>query len=58
MAVLRLLLDDNYKSHMTQERKKIVEVTCNSELIFIPAGCTPLVQPIDVLMNRPFKQLI
>ena len=56
MAVRHLLLVDNYKSHMTEESKKIVEETCNSELIFIPAGCTPLVQPMDVSVNRPFKQ--
>ena len=55
-AVRRLLLVNNYKSHITQESKKIVEETCNSERIFIPAGCTPLVQPMDVSVNRPFEQ--
>ena len=28
---------------------------CNSNLILIPPGCTPLVQPMDVSINHPFK---
>ncbi|KAL5487069.1 hypothetical protein EMCRGX_G019628 [Ephydatia muelleri] len=53
---LHLLLG-NYKAHMTgDESKRIVDENCNSELIFIPAGCTSLVPPMDVLVNRPFKQ--
>ena len=38
MAVWHLLLVDNYKS-------------CNSELIFIPAVCMPLIQPMDVFVT-------
>ena len=55
MAPRRLFLVDNYKAHLTEESKTIVE-NCNSELLFIPAGCTSLVQPMDVSVNRPFKQ--
>ena len=58
MAVQRLLLINNYKAHMTDESKRIVNENCNSELIFIPAGCTPLVQHMDVSVNRQFKQCI
>ena len=50
-----LLLVDNYRPHMTEESKSIVVDECNSEVIFIPPGCTPLVQPMDVSINRPFK---
>ena len=49
----RLLLV--YRPHMTEESAKIVKEECNSDLIFIPAGCTSLVQPMDVSVNRPFK---
>ena len=40
---------------MTEESAKIVKEECNSDLIFIPAGCTSLVQPMDLSVNRPFK---
>ena len=57
MAARRVLLIGNYKAHMTgDESKRIVDENCNSELIFIPASCTSLVPPMDVLVNRPFKQ--
>ena len=51
MAAPRLLLVDYYKAHMTDESKRIVNENCNSELVFIPAGCTPLMQPMDVSVN-------
>lgn len=50
-----LLLVDNYRPHMTEESREMVVGECDSDLIFIPPGCTPLVQPIDVSINRPFK---
>eukprot|EP00731_Ephydatia_muelleri_P018609 Em0011g649a len=52
----RLLLVDNYRPHLTDDSQEIVTAECNSDLLFIPAGCTPLVQPMDVSVNRPFKQ--
>lgn len=55
MAVRRLLIVDHYKPHMTENSVSIV-AGCNSDLLFVPAGCTPLVQPMDVSINRPFKQ--
>ena len=35
-----------------------VESKCNNDIVLIPAGCTPLVQPMDVSVNRPFKVLM
>ena len=49
-----LLLVDNYRPHLTPQSQEIVH-KCDSDLIFIPPGCTPLVQPMDVSVNRPFK---
>ena len=49
-----LLLVDNYRAHLTEESQQIAQ-ECHSELIFIPPGCTPLVQPMDVSINCLFK---
>ena len=49
-----LLLVDNYRPHITDESRKIVTEECQSDYILIPAGCTPLVQPMDVSTNCPF----
>ena len=51
----RLLLVDHYRPHISEPSKKILTQECNSDLIMIPAGCTSLVQPMDVSVNRPFK---
>ena len=51
----RLLIVDKYKSHTVEDNMRTVKRNCNSDLLFIPAGCTPLVQPMDVSVNRPFK---
>ena len=58
MTTRRLLLVDNYKAHTTELSMATVESKCNSDIVLIPAGCTPLVQPMDVSVNRPFKALM
>lgn len=50
-----LLVVDNFKPHLSKESQNIVVNECNSDVVFVPAGCTPLVQPMDVSINRPFK---
>lgn len=52
--VRRLLVLDQARVHTAQDVKdKFQEV--DTDLIFVPAGCTPLVQPADVSWNTPFK---
>lgn len=46
-----LLLMDQAASHKIEDAEKIR----NTSSILIPAGCTPLVQPLDVSLNKPFK---
>lgn len=53
----RHLLVDNYRPHLSDESRDIVTQECNSDLV-IPPGCTPLVQPMDVSINCPFKTRI
>ncbi|CAI7856774.1 unnamed protein product [Closterium sp. NIES-54] len=49
-----LLVFDSYKGHLTEyvgQTLKMFKVT----RAVIPGGCTPLVQPLDVSINRSFK---
>jgi hypothetical protein len=49
-----LLILDSYRCHTTT-------MVCNAinelgvDLVHIPGGCTPLCQPVDVGINKPFK---
>ena len=54
----QLLPVDNYKAHTTQLSMTTVGSNCNIDIVFIPAGYTPLVQPLDVSVNRPLKALM
>ena len=49
---LSLLIMDKAASHSTD----VVERIGNMSTAVIPGGCTSLVQPLDVSLNRPFKQ--
>lgn len=51
----RLLVVDRYRPHTTETSRKILSDEGNSDMLLIPAGCTSLVQPMDVSVNRPFK---
>lgn len=49
-----LLIWDTYAAHMT-ERVRNEAVKCHTDLVYVPGGCTGLVQPADVSWNKPFK---
>ena len=53
---IRLLVMDTFKGHTTPHVKEKVRGYFNTNLVFIPPGCTGLVQPADVSWNTPFKQ--
>lgn len=52
-----LFVFDRYKAHLTAP---VIQKCRNHNIIpsLIPAGTTPLTQPLDVAMNKPFKSLI
>lgn len=52
-----LFIFDRYRAHLTQP---VIQTCRNNNIIpsLIPAGTTPLTQPLDVAMNKPFKGLI
>ena len=52
----RLLVWDTFRGHTTEDVKQQVRGHFNTDLIFIPPGCTGKVQPADVSWNAPFKQ--
>ena len=56
-GVVPYLLLDSFKVHQTQQVVQAIEET-GCELDFISGGCTGLAQPLDVGINKPFKNQI
>jgi hypothetical protein len=52
--VIPLLLLDSFKVHLKGTITDAIQAL-GVEIEFIPAGCTDLVQPVDVGFNKPFK---
>jgi DDE superfamily endonuclease len=52
-GVTYLILDE-CRSHMTKEVKEAFQA-CNTEVDFVPGGYTSKCQPMDVGINKPFK---
>ena len=50
----RLLVLDRYKPHLTADTKSLAE-SLDTDLVFVPGGCTGIAQPLDVVINAPFK---
>jgi len=51
---LSLLVMDSFRCHIMDSVKKQLRKT-NAELAVIPGGCTSVLQPLDVSVNKPFK---
>ncbi|KAH7965076.1 hypothetical protein HPB49_003289 [Dermacentor silvarum] len=52
--VRRLLVLDQAPIHKTQATKDALDES-DTDVVYVPAGCTSLLQPADVFWNRPFK---
>ncbi|KAH7978654.1 hypothetical protein HPB49_006300 [Dermacentor silvarum] len=52
--VRRLLVLDQAPIHKTQATKDALD-QCDTDVVYVPAWCTSLLQPADVFWNRPFK---
>ena len=52
-----LLSLDTFSAHFTE---KVMDAfaECNTKLLTIPRGCTSVLQPLDISINRPFKSYI
>ena len=51
-----LLVMDSFRAHCTEDIQALL-ATANSEVAFIPGGCTSKLQPLDVSLNKPFKAI-
>lgn len=53
-SVKIILILDRCTSHLSSKLKNLLE-RHNIEIIFIPSGATSILQPLDVSINKPFK---
>ena len=53
-----MLVLDVHKAQKTDGVQSLLRDKCKTEPVFVPAGTTHLVQPVDVVFNAPFKQAV
>ena len=53
-----MLVLDVHRAQKTEQIQKCLREECTTEPVFVPAGTTSLVQPVDVVFNAPFKAAI
>ena len=54
--VRRLLILDQARVHTMNDTKTAL-ANVQTDIIYVPAGCTSIAQPADVSWNAPFKQI-
>jgi hypothetical protein len=52
-----MLLLDTYSVHRMQTVQEAIQAL-NCDTIFIPGGLTPILQPLDISVNKPVKDYI
>ena len=52
-----LLVMYSFRAHCTEDIQDVL-ARANSEISFIPGGCTSKLQPLDVSLNKPFKTIL
>ena len=52
-----LLTLDTFSAHLTEAVKDAFD-QCKTTLVVIPGGCTPVLQPLDISLNKPLKGYI
>ena len=54
----KMLVLDSHRAQITDNARTIMEQECNTTVITIGGGLTPVLQPLDVLFNKPFKKKV
>ena len=52
------LIADVHRAQKTENILNKLEKDCKTEVTFVPGGCTSLIQPVDVVINKPFKERV
>ena len=51
----KMLVLDSHQAQITNNALMVMKQECNTTVITIDGGLTPVLQPLDVLFNKPFK---
>ena len=51
-----MLVLDAFRGLRTDRVKQCANEVCNTDLVFVPPGCTSLLQAPDLSGNKPFKE--
>ena len=52
-----LLILDSFSAHKTPKIQETFQ-QADTNCVIVPSGCTPKVQPLDVSVNKPFKNIL
>ena len=52
------LVLDVHRAQKTEEIQDLLKAESNISVMYVPGGCTSLVQPVDVSFNKPFKSAV
>ena len=53
-----ILLMDVHRAQKTEKIMSVLTEQCKAVPVYVPAGCTSLIQPLDVVYNAPFKKKV
>jgi hypothetical protein len=53
----KLLIADVHRAQKTDKILRFLRESCNTTMALVPPGCTSLIQPLDVSVNAPFKNV-
>lgn len=57
LGMRAVLVLDSFRRHVT-DRVKEKLAACHTDLVIIPGGMTPQIQPLDVCLNKPIKDRV